>query len=83
MIKSGDIVKVLHIDGYGVVLWKEGSNEITVCYPYCMCGSGFWSLVIEDFKLPVNENDERFRAESVAVQDMIRDALKNLKSRSD
>jgi hypothetical protein len=79
MVKVGDVVKVLHIDGYGVVLYKEGSNEITVCYPYCMCGSGFWSLVIEKFQLPVDEQSEQFRAESFAVQSIIRDALKNLK----
>jgi hypothetical protein len=79
MIKAGDVVKVLHIDDYGVVLYKEGSDEITVCYPYCMCNSGFWSLVIEKLKIPIDEQSEQFRALSVAVQNMIRDALKNLK----
>jgi hypothetical protein len=79
MVKVGDLVKVLHIDGYGVVLQKEGSNEIVVCYPYCACNSGFWSLFIEKFQLPIDENSEQFRAESFAVQSMIRNALKNLK----
>jgi len=83
MIKAGDVVKILHIDGCGIVLWKEGSNEITVCYPYCMCGSGFWSQVIEEFKLPLDEGSEQFRAESFAVQSMIINALKKLKSRGD
>jgi hypothetical protein len=79
MIKEGDLVKVLHISGYGIVLWKEGSDEIVVCYPYCMCMSGFWSQVIEEFKLPLDESSEQFRAESIAVQNMIREALKNLR----
>jgi hypothetical protein len=26
MIKPGDLVKVLHVDGYGVVLWKPGDT---------------------------------------------------------
>jgi len=79
MIKSGDVVKVLHIDGYGVVLWKPGDNTITICYPYCMCNSGFWSLVIEELKIPIDEQSEQFRALSVAVQDIVKDAFKNLK----
>jgi hypothetical protein len=80
MIKEGDMVKVLHISGYGIVLWKPGDKVITVCYPYCSCNSGFWSQVIEEFKLPLNESSEQFRSESFAVQDMIRKALKNLRT---
>jgi hypothetical protein len=79
MVKVGDLVKVLHIDGYGVILHKPNTNEIVVCYPYCACNSGFWSLVIERFKLPIDEDSEQFRSESFAVQSMIRNALKNLK----